>query len=127
MEGRGVDRHLERVQEITEREGAALRRLIQDYGGVLDSRTMFYYRARRDIMESSSFWDQCLRFAREEARSLVDRYIPEQLVVDYGLNFDRMAALHGNRLLEDLGIANPWRIGTGPSFPLPVFAAFKAP
>ena len=90
LEGKDVDRHLESIREMVEQEGEVQRRIALDYGGVLDSQTLLYYHARRDVMESASFRDNCLRFAREKARYVVDQYLPEGVIADYGLRFDRL-------------------------------------
>ena len=90
FEGKEVDQHLEQVQQTIEREAEAQRHVIQEHGGVLDSQTLFYYRARREVMECSSFRDYCVRFAREKARNVVAQYFPGDIIADYSLRFEGM-------------------------------------
>ena len=90
LEGQGVDRQLDGVQKIMEGDGESRRRLVQDYVSVLDSRTLFYYRARQGVMECAAFRDACLKFAREEARYIVDYHFPRDIYGDYGRRFGGM-------------------------------------
>ena len=100
FEGKDVARLLKEAQSIIEGEHEALRRYIRDYGSVLDAHILLYYRARREVMASSSFRDEPLRLARHNTRYMVHHYFPEEIVADYGLKFDQMAEV----LLEDYGI-----------------------
>ena len=89
--GKDVDRLLESAQGVVEREDEAQRRYMRAYGGVLDSQTLLYYRSRRDVIESPSFRDDSLKFARQKARQVVEHHFPEGFSGDYGLKFDTMA------------------------------------
>ena len=90
FEGNAVDRQIKRVQGTIELEKEAQRCLIQDYASILDSQTILYYRARREVMESSSFRNQCVTFARGRARQIVDQYFPQDIISDYRPGFDSM-------------------------------------
>ena len=101
LQRRGGHGKIERIQETVEREAEVHRLLVQDYGRVLDSQTLRYYRTRREVMETPFFRDLCLTFAPERARNVVDQYLPENVIVDYGLRFDRMVEeLHEDCRIE---------------------------
>ena len=105
----GDVRHkLDRVQEGVEREAEAQRSLVRDYAAALDSQTLRYYRTRREVMDALAFRDDCLRFARERARTVVSQYFPEEFMGGYGLRFDRMV----EELQEDYGIDCSGLIGS---------------
>ena len=100
FEGRDVARLLKEAQGTIEGEAEALRRYVRDYGSVLDTHTLLYYRMRREVMASQSFRDETLRMAWHNAWYVVHHHFPEEIVADYGLRFDRMAEV----LQEDYGI-----------------------
>ncbi len=108
-EGKEADRRLECLQKSLDREGEAQRDLVQDYSGVTDSLTNAYYRARRQVMDSSDLMSCCAEIAKEKAAHLAEQYFPESNFDDYGLQFSRLA----EELEEDSAVdcSDLWGLG----------------
>ncbi len=104
-----MDQRLDRLQKRLDREAEAQRGLVQDYAGVMDSLTNAYYRARRQMMESSDLMPSCMDFAKEKGRRLAGKYFAGSIADDYGLQFRRLA----EELEEDSGLncSDLWGMG----------------
>ena len=90
-EGAGTRRRLTTLQSMVESDDEAARAAASEYDRAIERQTLAYYRARREVMESDSFHDTCVRYMRDRARRLVGGYFPLALLGYYEAQFDRMA------------------------------------
>ena len=109
LEGPGVDRLLLRSQRMTEDEDQAHRAYVNEYARVLDAQAVAYYRARREIVNSSSFHDVSAGFVAESAARLVQRHFPAFRFTHYEDQFDGLVW----ELNDGFGVDGGWLFGSG--------------
>ena len=88
FEGPRLERELAAAQTMVEREDEVQRGLVHEHNRVLETQTLAYYRARREVIESRSFHETCRSFARPCAARLVERHFPNLRFDDYEAQFD---------------------------------------
>ena len=109
LEGPEVDRLLLRSQRMTEDEDQAHRAYVNEYARVLDAQAVAYYRARREIANSSSFHDASAGFVAESAARLVQRHFPAFRITHYEDQFDGLVW----ELNDGFGVDGSWLFGAG--------------
>ena len=109
LQGTRTDRLLGEVQAFGEMDDELSREVLWDFSQVIERQTLSFYRDRREVMESDFFHVACLRFMREKARRLVDRYLPPAMVHRYASQFEAMA----EELWLDYGVdsRHTWGLG----------------
>ena len=91
FEGRGVQRHVERVQGSLSEDESAERDMLSEYMRIQEAQTSAYYRARRCVFDVDSFHGICEGYVREFARRLVGEFFPDLGVSDYDVKFGRLS------------------------------------
>lgn len=95
-----VARLISEVQSEREADDTASSALYRDYSAVLETQTLEYYRARRQVFHSEAWFDQCVEMAGQWADSLVKRTFDRWAETDYVSAFEGMS----DQLWADLAI-----------------------
>ncbi len=91
FEGRRTDRRVGAVQSAIEIQDEVVRSAAWEYGRVIERQTTSFYRARWEVVRSTSFYATCEAFMRDRSRRIVDHYFPPSEIDRYESQFERMA------------------------------------
>ena len=95
-----LNRRLEALQSIVEREDEVQRTLLHEYTRVPETQTLLYYAARQEVARAESPLVVSRGFMDDWAQRLVDRHFPVTPLESYESRFERMA----EELWQDCGI-----------------------
>ena len=91
LEGQRTERRLGERLALTEMEDELARLTTWEFNRVVERQTMTYYRARGEVIDAGSLHGTCVDFARDAARRLVERHLPEAAVASYASRFHALA------------------------------------
>ncbi|MCH7652872.1 MAG: hypothetical protein IIB14_04270 [Chloroflexi bacterium] len=91
FEGRGVQRHVLKVQSSLSQDEAAERDMSNEYLRIQEAQTFVYYEARRAVFDVESFKGICEDHVRSLAHRLVGELFPDLGVVNYERQFGRLS------------------------------------
>ena len=90
-ESHRLDRRLEALQGLVERENEVQRTLLHEYTRVPETQTLFYYAARRQVVKADALQALSPGYVADWAQRLVDRHFPVTPLESYESRFDRMS------------------------------------
>ncbi|MCH8063931.1 MAG: hypothetical protein IH861_15670, partial [Chloroflexi bacterium] len=99
-EGRGVQRHVVRMQRNLSEDEAAERDRSNEYMRIQEAQTFAHYEARQNVFDADSFNSICQGYIRDLAHRLVGEFFPDLGVSDYEAQFGRLS----EELWTDFGV-----------------------